>query len=89
MNPFNFITLYNSGNVDFVLFDNFDFTNRPYHTWIEKCNHWKKKWQFETPETDNQSVINPYHFLKTFYNPFALLLQIFQSQFFHFFQQQH
>jgi len=25
MNPFNFITLYNSGNVDFVLFDNFDF----------------------------------------------------------------
>jgi acetolactate synthase-1/2/3 large subunit len=55
-------------NMDLNLFfDNYNYTNRPYNTWVEKCNHWKKKWQFETPETDNQSIINPYHFLKTFF----------------------
>jgi len=57
-------------NMDLNLFfDNYNYNNEDYSWWIEKCIHWKKKWQFEIPfnaEDDSQGV-NPYYFLKTFF----------------------
>jgi acetolactate synthase-1/2/3 large subunit len=38
-----------------------------YTQWIEKCNYWKNKWWFETPDLTDQHGINPYYVLKTFF----------------------
>lgn len=56
-----------------MFFDNFnyDFTdsNKKNNWWIEKCNHWKNKWQFETPsDLSDENGINPYHLLKIFFD---------------------
>jgi len=51
-----------------VFFDNYNFETNPYQNWINKCNYWKKKWIFETPQLfSNEPIINPYHFLKIFF----------------------
>jgi len=61
-------------NMDLNLFfDNFnyDFTdsNKKNDWWVEKCNHWKNKWQFETPnDLSDENGINPYHLLKIFFD---------------------
>ena len=56
-------------NMDINLFfDYYDFEKRDYTEWIKKCNHWKNKWSFETPALDSSnSLINPYTFLKVFF----------------------
>jgi acetolactate synthase-1/2/3 large subunit len=56
-----------------MFFDNFnyDFTdsNKKNNWWVEKCNHWKNKWQFETPsDLSDENGINPYHLLKIFFD---------------------
>jgi acetolactate synthase-1/2/3 large subunit len=48
-------------------FDNANFEKNDYTEWINKCNHWKKKWLFESPLFIEDKV-NPYHVLKTFYS---------------------
>jgi len=61
-------------NMDLNLFFdhfNYEFTsnNEENNWWIEKCNHWKNKWQFETPtDLSDTNGINPYHLLKIFFN---------------------
>lgn len=57
-----------------VFFDKYltEFNNvydiKDYSPWINKCNHWKSKWLFETPPHVNaECKINPYFFLKAFY----------------------
>lgn len=56
-------------NMDLNLFfDNFNFETQDYNWWIEKCNHWKSKWQFELPiNLYDENVINPYYALKHFF----------------------
>jgi acetolactate synthase-1/2/3 large subunit len=60
-------------NMDLNLFfDNFnyEFTNNNEQNgwWIEKCNHWKNKWLFETPsDLNDDNGINPYYILKHFF----------------------
>jgi acetolactate synthase I/II/III large subunit len=56
-----------------MFFDNFnyDFTdsNKKNNWWVEKCNHWKNKWQFETPsDLSDENGINPYQFLEIFFD---------------------
>jgi acetolactate synthase-1/2/3 large subunit len=61
-----------------MFFDNYDnnnddiqYTNtiNDYSLWVKKCNHWKNKWQFETPsDLSDENGINPYHLLKIFFN---------------------
>jgi acetolactate synthase-1/2/3 large subunit len=56
-----------------MFFDNFnyDFTdsNKKNNWWVEKCNQWKNKWQFETPsDLSDENGINPYHLLKIFFD---------------------
>ena len=53
-----------------LLFDYYDYESKNYQAWIEKCNHWKKKWLFETPANaiDDSKGINPYHLLKKFFH---------------------
>jgi len=56
-----------------MFFDNFnyDFTdnNKKNNWWVEKCNHWKNKWQFETPsDLSDENGINPYHLLEIFFD---------------------
>ena len=52
-----------------VFFDNYNYLEKDYNGWIEKCNHWKNKWQFETPsDLSDRNGINPYYFLKHFFN---------------------
>jgi acetolactate synthase-1/2/3 large subunit len=42
---------------------------KDYSPWINKCNHWKAKWLFETPpELSDEKGINPYYFLKSFFH---------------------
>ena len=42
---------------------------KDYSRWIAKCNHWKSKWLFETPvNLSDENGINPYFFLKAFFN---------------------
>lgn len=54
-------------NVDLnVFFDNFSFPNLQYDEWVSKCNHWKKKWQFEIPVSESK-LINPYNILHHFF----------------------
>jgi len=50
-----------------TLFDNAKFTQVDYSEWIEKCQHWKQKWIFESPPYSSE-MVNPYHVLKSFYN---------------------
>jgi acetolactate synthase-1/2/3 large subunit len=55
-------------NMDLNLFfDHYLFESKDYSHWIQKCVHWKNKWLFEIPKTDN-SLINPYTFLKIFFD---------------------
>jgi acetolactate synthase-1/2/3 large subunit len=49
-------------------FDNYQFKINNYQEWIEKCNHWKKKWIFEMPPSKQDNIINPYNALKIFYD---------------------
>jgi acetolactate synthase-1/2/3 large subunit len=52
-----------------IFFDNYNFNMKNYSNWIEKCEYWKKLWQFETPPNMlNTNIINPYHALKIFFN---------------------
>ena len=56
-------------NMDLNLFfDYYNFNIKNYDLWLNKCNHWKKKWYFETPSnlSDNNGI-NPYNFLKIFF----------------------
>jgi acetolactate synthase-1/2/3 large subunit len=57
-------------NMDLNLFfDNYNYEYKKYDWWIEKCNHWKNKWQFETPnDLNDENGINPYYFLKIFFD---------------------
>jgi acetolactate synthase-1/2/3 large subunit len=66
-------------NMDLNLFfDNYDNANNcgqndktttDYSLWVKKCNHWKNKWQFETPsDLSDENGINPYHLLKIFFD---------------------
>ena len=50
-------------------FDNYNFNININNNinWIQKCNHWKNKWLFETPDLTDSNGINPYYALKTFY----------------------
>jgi acetolactate synthase-1/2/3 large subunit len=52
-----------------VFFDNFNYEINQYSWWVDKCNHWKSKWQFEMPSNaeDDSNGINPYLFLKNFF----------------------
>jgi len=52
-----------------IFFDNFNYDIKDYNWWIEKCNHWKNKWQFEVPinAEDDSNGINPYLFLKSLF----------------------
>jgi acetolactate synthase-1/2/3 large subunit len=56
-------------NMDLNLFfDCFNYDIKDYSLWIAKCNHWKSKWQFETPSNlSDENGINPYYALKTFF----------------------
>jgi acetolactate synthase-1/2/3 large subunit len=45
-----------------VFFDSFSSELPSYSGWVEKCNHWKKKWLLESPPGMlDTEVINPYH----------------------------
>jgi acetolactate synthase-1/2/3 large subunit len=61
-------------NMDLNLFfDNFNYefneNNLQNRWWIEKCNHWKNKWLFETPDNlSDDNGVNPYNILKHFFN---------------------
>ena len=57
-------------NIDLnTFFDTYTFEPKSYASWIQKCNHWKSKWLFETPPNILvSSVINPYHALKVFFD---------------------
>jgi len=51
-------------------FDNYNYQphNDKYNEWINKCNHWKNKWQFEMPENiSDENGINPYFALKKYF----------------------
>ena len=51
-----------------TFFDNYNYSVYDYSKWIEKCNHWKNKWGFETPNLSDEKGINPYFALKEFYS---------------------
>lgn len=57
-------------NMDLNLFfDNYNYEGRYYNLWVEKCNYWKNKWQFETPsDLSDENGINPYQMLKIFFD---------------------
>jgi len=52
-----------------VFFDNYNFEPGCYNEWVNKCEHWKKKWLYEMPENfiDDSHGVNPYYALKEFY----------------------
>jgi acetolactate synthase-1/2/3 large subunit len=56
-------------NVDLnTFFDNYNYSVNDYTSWVEKCNHWKNKWIFETPtDLSDENGINPYFALKEFF----------------------
>ena len=49
-------------------FNSFETSIPDISSWIEKCNHWKSKWLFETPLIDRAQKLNPYTVLKEFYD---------------------
>jgi acetolactate synthase-1/2/3 large subunit len=51
-----------------TFFDNYNYSANNYSSWIEKCNRWKNKWGFETPNLSDEKCINPYYALKEFYS---------------------
>lgn len=54
-------------NMDLNLFfDYYNYEKFDYTFWIEKCNYWKNKWQFELPKNvmDDSKGVNPYYALK-------------------------
>jgi len=57
-------------NMDLNLFfDYFNYESIKFNNWIEKCNHWKKKWLFELPTNINdENGINPYYAFKIFFD---------------------
>jgi acetolactate synthase-1/2/3 large subunit len=58
-------------NMDLNLFfDYYNYETQDFKWWIEKCNCWKNKWQFELPQNvmDDRKGINPYFVLKHFFN---------------------
>jgi acetolactate synthase-1/2/3 large subunit len=57
-------------NMDLNLFfDYYNFEIKNYNSWLDKCNHWKNKWLFETPrDLTDINGINPYKFLKIFFD---------------------
>jgi acetolactate synthase-1/2/3 large subunit len=57
---------YNINIADF--FRNFQSQLPDISGWIEKCNHWKSKWLFETPPINVLDKLNPYIVLKEFYD---------------------
>ena len=50
-------------------YDNYNFENKYFEEWVEKCGHWKKKWMFEVPSNvdDDENGINPYNALKKYF----------------------
>ena len=56
-------------NIDLnTFFDNYNYPVNDYTSWVEKCNHWKNKWIFETPKNlSDENGINPYFALKEFF----------------------
>ena len=55
-------------NMDLNLFfDNYNYLEKDYSLWIDKCLHWKTKWLFETPNLSDEKGINPYFALKEFF----------------------
>lgn len=50
-----------------TFFDNYDCSVNDYSSWSKKCNHWKNKWIFETPNLSDEIGINPYYALKEFF----------------------
>lgn len=53
-----------------IFFDNYSYesTSEKYNDWINKCSHWKNKWQFELPSNINdEKGINPYFALKKYF----------------------
>lgn len=57
---------YNINIKDF--FNNFETIIPNFSSWIEQCNHWKRKWLFETPPVKTSDKLNPYIVLKEFYD---------------------
>jgi acetolactate synthase-1/2/3 large subunit len=58
-------------NIDLnIFFNEFNGKINDYNNWIEKCNHWKIKWQNEMPQNylDDTNGVNPYYVLNTLYN---------------------
>ena len=58
-------------NMDLNLFfDHYNYDEQNYSSWVETCNRWKNKWQFELPanSSNDENGINPYFALKTFFN---------------------
>jgi acetolactate synthase-1/2/3 large subunit len=56
-------------NMDLNLFfDYYNYDTCDYQEWVNKCLYWKNKWIFELPINLNDSIINPYIALKTFFN---------------------
>ena len=53
-------------NKFFDSFNRFDFEKQDYTEWINKCNHWKKKWIYELPPLTDD-IINPYYALDEFF----------------------
>ena len=50
-------------------YDNYNFENKYFEEWVEKCGHWKKKWMFEVPSNvdDDENGIHPYNALKKYF----------------------
>lgn len=50
-----------------TLFHSFQITLPDYSDWIAKCDHWKSRWLFETPNITESEKVNPYIALKCLY----------------------
>jgi acetolactate synthase-1/2/3 large subunit len=50
-----------------IFFDNYNYDIIQYNEWLQKCKYWKNKWFFESPEYI-KDIVNPYHFLKSFFS---------------------
>ena len=48
-----------------VFFNDFHYDIPDYSEWLNKTTHWKTKWNFELPPTED--IINPYYALKNLY----------------------
>jgi acetolactate synthase-1/2/3 large subunit len=50
-----------------TFFHSFQTTLPDYSEWISKCDHWKLRWLFETPDISESEKVNPYIALKYLY----------------------